>query len=154
MKESTGGARARQKLDPEARLAQENPPGQRQLHFRAGTYQSFLQRMLAEVPRAVVVEDGLATRPLEVMDPASSRDFSAALLDAWATVGDVLTFYQERLLNEGFLRTAVEPRSVRELTAQLGFPLEPGLAASTWLGFSVTGAPGAHGAIQVPAVPA
>ena len=30
---------------------------------------------------------------------------SIALLDAWATVADVLTFYQERIANEGYLRT-------------------------------------------------
>ena len=35
----------------------------------------------------------------------SSHDFSIALLDAWAAVADVLTFYQERLANESYLRT-------------------------------------------------
>ena len=35
-------------------------------------------------------------------------DPAIALLDAWATVADVVTFYQERIANEGFLRTATE----------------------------------------------
>ena len=39
-------------------------------------------------------------------------DFTIALLDAWATVADVLTFYQERIANERYLRTATERRSV------------------------------------------
>ena len=37
-------------------------------------------------------------------------DFTIALLDAWATVADVLTFYQERIANESYLRTATERR--------------------------------------------
>ena len=32
--------------------------------------------------------------------PATDDDFAIALLDAWATVADVLTFYQERIANE------------------------------------------------------
>ncbi|HEU4884168.1 MAG TPA: hypothetical protein VFT45_18080, partial [Longimicrobium sp.] len=136
----------------EARLARLNPPGQRQLRFRAGTYGTFLRRMLARLPRAEVhVDGGAATRPLAALDAGSSGDFAAALLDAWATVGDVLTFYQERILNEGFLRTALEARSIRELTSQLGFPLQPGLAARTWLAFGVSAAPGARTAVEVPA---
>lgn len=132
-------------------LARANPPGARQLHFRVGTYQSFLRRMLAELPRHEVRSDGTASRPLEVLDPSTSRDFSASLLDAWATIGDVLTFYQERFLNEGYLSTAVEAKSISELIASLGFPLQPGIAASTWMAFSVSGAPGSPERIQVPA---
>ncbi|HLM67680.1 MAG TPA: hypothetical protein VK358_09145, partial [Longimicrobium sp.] len=138
--------------ETEAALARANPPGQRQLHYRVGTYGTFLQRMLDQLPRAEVRVDGAPpTRPLETLDPGSSCDFAAALLDAWATVGDVLTFYQERILNEGFLRTAREARSIRELTSQLGFPLQPGLAARTWLAFGVSAAPGARAAIEIPA---
>ncbi len=53
-------------------------------------------------------------------------DPSMALLDAWATVGDVLTFYQERIANEGYLRTAIERRSVLELARLIGYALRPG----------------------------
>ena len=38
-----------------------------------------------------------------------SDDFSIALLDAWAVTSDVLAFYNERLANESYLRTAREP---------------------------------------------
>ncbi len=33
-------------------------------------------------------------------------DFSISLADAWASVSDVLTFYQERIANESYVRTA------------------------------------------------
>ena len=35
-------------------------------------------------------------------------DFSIALLDASAVMLDILTFYQERLANESYLRTATQ----------------------------------------------
>ena len=55
------------------------------------------------------------TRPLAALTTRAPDDPAIALLDAWATVADVLTFYQERIANEGFLRTATERRSVLEL---------------------------------------
>ena len=47
----------------------------------------------------------------------SADDPTIALLDAWSVLGDVLTFYTERIANEGFLRTATELRSVIWLAA-------------------------------------
>ena len=40
-------------------------------------------------------------------------------------VGDILTFYQERIANEGFLRTAIERRSILELGRLVGYRLGP-----------------------------
>ena len=45
---------------------------------------------------------------------------------------DVLTFYQERIANEGYLRTATERRSMLELARAIGYELSPGVAASTY----------------------
>jgi hypothetical protein len=73
----------------------------------------------------------------------SDDDFSIALLDAVAMVADVLTFYQERLANESFLRTATERRSLLELARLIGYELRPGVAASTYLAFTLEEAPGA-----------
>ena len=65
------------------------------------------------------------------------------LLDAAAIVADVLTFYQERLANESFLRTATERRSVLEFARLIGYELHPGVAASAALAFTLEEAPGA-----------
>ena len=54
---------------------------------------------------------------LSALTTRESDDPAIALLDAWAVAGDVLTFYQERIANEGYLRTATERRSIRELAA-------------------------------------
>src|SRR5262249_36763894 len=72
-------------------------------------------------------------------------DYTIALLDAWATVCDVLTFYQERIANENYLRTATELLSVVELARLIDYRLQPGVAASVDLAFTVEEAPGAPG---------
>ena len=72
-------------------------------------------------------------------------DFTIALLDAWATVGDVLTFYQERIANESYLRTATERLSVLELARLINYQLRPGVAASTYVAFTLEEAKGALG---------
>ena len=59
--------------------------------------------------------------PAPGADGARHARLPIALLDAWATVGDVLTFYQERIANEGYLRTATERRSVLELARLVGY---------------------------------
>ena len=80
---------------------------------------------------------------LKELRTRSDDDFAIALLDAVASVADVLTFYQERLANESFLRTATERRSLLELARLIGYELRPGVAASTYLAFTLEDAPGA-----------
>src|SRR4051794_18259494 len=95
---------------------------------RAGTHGTFLQAMrerLATEPALL----GLTTR-----DPG---DPSIALLDAWATVADVLTFYQDRIAAEGYLRTATERRSIVELGRLVGSTPRPGVASTVHLAYTL-----------------
>src|SRR5947208_13750283 len=71
---------------------------------------------------------------LKTRNPA---DPAIALLDAWATVADVLTFYQERIANEGYLRTATERRSILELARLVGYNLRPGVSASVYVAYTL-----------------
>jgi hypothetical protein len=64
-------------------------------------------------------------------------DYSIALLDAYAAMADVLTFYQERIANESYLRTARERLSMSELARLTGYRLKPGVAAETYLAFTM-----------------
>jgi predicted phage baseplate assembly protein len=82
-----------------------------------------------QVTRAILPLVDLTTR--EASDP------SIALLDGWAMVADVLTFYQERIANEGYLRTATERRSILELAWLVGYTLRPGVAASVYLAYTL-----------------
>ncbi|HET9282435.1 MAG TPA: putative baseplate assembly protein [Candidatus Angelobacter sp.] len=115
-----------------------NRPGLSALSYRIGTYGLFFQRMLDQI-HSYSIPDGSATppHPLALLTTRSESDPTIALLDAWAVIADVLTFYQERIANEGFLRTAIERRSILELAREIGYELSPGVAASAYLQFTV-----------------
>src|SRR5947209_2210656 len=116
----------------------DNRPGLTALSYRIGTYGSFLQRLLDEIRSASLTDDqGKPIRPLAALTTRSLDDPAIALLDAWATVADVLTFYQERIANEGYLRTAIEMRSIFELARLVGYQPRPGVASSVYLAYTI-----------------
>ena len=122
-----------------------NPPGLSAIRYRVGDYATFYETMLARLSNLTLEitppEGGAAQtlRPLASLTTRDPSDFSIALLDAWAVTGDVLTFYQERIANEGYLPTALERRSLLELSRLIGYRLRPGVAASVRLAFTVAG---------------
>ncbi|HVB97241.1 MAG TPA: putative baseplate assembly protein [Chloroflexota bacterium] len=134
---------------PDATIS--NRPGLPALSYRIGTYSTFLNRMLARLPAQTNPGAPSNPPPLAALTTRAPDDPAIALLDAWAIVGDVLTFYQERIANEGYLRTATERRSALELARTIGYELRPGIAASVFLAFTVESAPGAPGVATVPA---
>src|SRR5262249_27767903 len=79
---------------------------------------------------------------LQPLRTRGDDDFTVALIDASAMVLDVLTFYQERLANESYLRTAGQLRSLTELSRLIGYQPAPGVSASTYLAFSFRPTPG------------
>ncbi|MDB9345510.1 putative baseplate assembly protein [Nodularia spumigena CS-586/05] len=126
-----------------------NRPGLPSLAYRIGDWASFRDRLLANLPR--YANNITNTVPLAKLTTRAVDDPAIAILDAWAVVADVLTFYQERIANEGFIETATELRSVLELARAIGYELDPGVAASTYLAFTVDDAPGSLGMATVPA---
>jgi len=113
-----------------------NRPGLPALSYRVGTYGVFFEELLQGIAGATLPDDPSA-RPLSSLTTRSPDDPSISLLDAWAAVADVLTFYQERIANEGFLRTATERYSILQLAREIGYELAPGVAATAWLAFTV-----------------
>ncbi|HEX6925952.1 MAG TPA: putative baseplate assembly protein [Longimicrobiaceae bacterium] len=111
-----------------------NRPGLNNIRYRVGTHSTFLETMVARLS-SHRLEDG--QRPLERLTTRAADDPAIALLDGWATVADVLTFYQERIANEGYLLTATERRSILELARLVGYRLRPGVAASVYLAFTL-----------------
>jgi hypothetical protein len=109
-----------------------------------GTHATFKASLLARLSASD--EPGLG--PLRTRDDS---DFSIALLDAWATALDILTFYQERLANESYLRTAINSSSVLSLAQLVGYQPSPGVAASTSLAFTLSSAPGSPDPVLIPA---
>ena len=130
----------------EEHAAHVNRPGLPALLYRLGTHSVFIRRMKARLPFQII-PDGPSegSQPLAALTTREPDDPAIAFLDAWATVADVLTFYQERIANEGYLRTATERRSVLELARSIGYELNPGVAASAFLAFTVEDPPGERG---------
>ncbi|HEX4953050.1 MAG TPA: putative baseplate assembly protein [Thermoanaerobaculia bacterium] len=107
-----------------------NRPGLSRLSRRVGRWATFLETLQARLASRDFPElAGLTTR--------APDDFSLGLLDGFATLADVLTFYQERLANEGYLGTATERRSIFELARLVGYRPRPGVAASVHLAFEL-----------------
>jgi uncharacterized phage protein gp47/JayE len=107
-----------------------NRPGLSAIAYRIGTWASFRASMHA----ALTGQNNALSGRLTTRD---DDDFSIALLDAFATVGDVLTFYQERIANEGYLRTARERLSLVELARLIGYEPAPAVAAEALLAFTI-----------------
>jgi len=118
-----------------------NPPGLAALAYRVGVHASFKSTMLA-----------LLTGPgdLARLTTRADDDPAIALIDAAAVLLDVLTFYQERIANEGFLRTATERMSILALARAIGYELNPGVAAGAFLAFELETAVGAPGQATIP----
>ncbi len=120
-----------------------NRPGLELLDYRIGTHGSFLETMKARLANLIVEASGPDGQtiekfyPLQELTTRDASDPSIALLDGWATVGDVLTFYQERIANEGYLRTATERRSLVELARLIGYKPRPGVASTVFLAYTL-----------------
>lgn len=109
-----------------------NTTGLSSLSYRIGTHARFKADLLANIA---------SEKTLSKLTARDDTDLSIALMDSWATVADVLTFYQERIANEGFLRTATERLSILEIARSIGYELRPGVAASTYLAFTMDATP-------------
>ncbi|MFD1561246.1 putative baseplate assembly protein [Paraburkholderia silviterrae] len=105
-----------------------NRPGLPALAYRVGTWAQF---------RASMVDAMSSTGGLVTLKTRSDDDFTIALVDAFAVVCDILTFYSERSANEHYLGTATDPVSVQELAKLVGYRLAPGVAASVPLALTL-----------------
>jgi Baseplate J-like protein len=113
---------------PGISLEVENRPSLSAVAYRLGTFASFRQALLDEIA---------GTPELAALSTRASDDPTITAMELWAAVADVLTFYQERYGNEGFLRTATLRESVLRMVRLLDYQLRPGVAATTQLAFTL-----------------
>jgi predicted phage baseplate assembly protein len=124
----------------------QNRPGLSAIAYRVGDHGRFKASMLTNLSAS-------AFAPLGRLGTREDDDFSVALIDAFASVCDVLTFYQERLANEAFLGTATERASVLELARLIGYRPHPGSAAECALVLTMDAPPGAEPGVVELTVP-
>src|SRR5580765_7816872 len=122
-----------------------NRPGLPALSYRVGTWATFRESMLARLSSS----DYPALAALKTRD---DDDFTIAFLDATSVVLDIVSFYQERLANESYLRTAGQMRSLIELSRLIGYQPAPGVSAATYVAFTLKAAPGQTPDPSVPAI--
>ncbi len=120
-----------------------NAPGLPAIDYRVGAHGQFKAALLARLSSAgYPALAGLRTR--------ADDDFSIAWCDAGSLMLDVLSFYQERIANEAYLRTAIERRSIANLARLIGYQPSPGVAASTYLAFTLETSPGVPSLAALP----
>jgi hypothetical protein len=73
-----------------------NPPGRKELSYRAGTFTTVLSRLVTYLAQRQGSQTQLPQLQLNA-DP--QENWGVGLLQSWAIVIDVLTFYQERIAN-------------------------------------------------------
>jgi predicted phage baseplate assembly protein len=116
---------------PQTPLPVSNRPGLSSIGYRIGVHAAFKQTMLERL----AAKRGLHTH--------ENGDFTVAFIDSVAAMAEILSFYQERVANESYLRTATERRSLAELGRLIGYRPRPGVSASVYLALTVEAAPGA-----------
>jgi hypothetical protein len=101
-----------------------NLPRQGFVAYRIGDYSGFRAALLRGLPGEVA---------LAAWNPATG-DLALQLIEWWAYVSDILTFYNERAANGAYLATATLPGSVERLVQVLGYRPRPGIGARGVLG--------------------
>jgi hypothetical protein len=117
-----------------------NPPNLPAISYRIGDFLRFRDALLRGLPGETELKD---------WKPSADGDLALQLLEWWAYVGDVLTFYNERIANENYVRTAQLPESVNHLVETLGYRPRPALGSRGRLTALLS--PGARPPVQVPA---
>jgi hypothetical protein len=98
-----------------------NRPGLDSIAYRAGDFTTFRHALL--LPRAGEAE-------LLQWSPSAKQDLAVQMVEWWAYLADILTFYNERIANQDYLRTADLPESVNRLIRVLGYRPRPGIGAT------------------------
>jgi hypothetical protein len=97
--------------------------------YMARDYESLLRSMYAIVPSKLP----------EWTDFANQADFGNVMLEMFAHIGDILSYYQDRVANESFLATALTRRSVIEHLRLIGYTLATAAPAAASLDVTVAG---------------
>ncbi len=101
-----------------------NPPGLSEVTYRVSDFTGFRQALLTPLP---------GEQKLSAWSPGVG-DLGLQVLEWWAYLADILTFYNERIANNSYLRTAAGPqgppdRNVAGLVRLLGYQARPGTTA-------------------------
>src|SRR6266404_3266171 len=106
-----------------------NVNGSPVVDYIARDYESLLQAMYNLIPSKLPAWT----------DFNNEADFGNVLLELFAHIGDILSYYQDRVANESFLGTARTRRSVIEHLRLIGYKLATAVPAAASLQVAVPG---------------
>jgi len=96
------------------------------IDYLARDYTSFRQALLELIPAK-----------LPEWTDRSEADFGIVLIELFAYLADILSYYQDRLANEAFLTTAQERRSIINHLRLIGYEMAPAAPAAAKLSLIV-----------------
>src|SRR5580765_483297 len=99
------------------------------IDYMARDYDSLLRAMRDLIPHKLP----------EWQDNTNEADFGNVLLELFAHVGDILSYYQDRVANESFLGTARGRRSVIEHLRLIGYRLSTAVPAAASMNVTAPG---------------
>src|SRR4028118_2069711 len=97
--------------------------GKSVIDYMARDYDSLLQSMRDQIPNKLP----------EWTDYTSEADLGNVLLQLFAHMGDILSYYQDRIANESFLSTAQTRRSIIHHLRLIGYRLSTASPAAAKL---------------------
>ena len=111
-----------------------NLPELSYIAYRVGNYVSFRQAVLTPLftpatPMPLPVEQTLSVNGIPVWTTDGAGDLAVMVAEWFAYIADIIAFYNERIANQDYLRTASLPESVNNLIALLGYRPRPAIGA-------------------------
>jgi hypothetical protein len=94
------------------------------IDYRVGDYLLFRDKLLRPAP---------GETQLSGWHPGAENDLAVQMVEWWAYLADILSFYNERIANEAYLGTAILPESVNHLVQLLGYRPRPAFGSKTTL---------------------
>ena len=107
-----------------------NAPEQTVIQYRVGDFVTFRHAMLLSRPGEIELVN---------WRPGAQGDLAVQMVEWWAYLADILTFYNERIASQDYLLTADLPESVNHLIRILGYRPRPGIGATGTLAAAATG---------------
>src|SRR5579862_2402355 len=109
-----------------------NPPDQATIAYRVGDFATFRHALLLPLPEEEELTQWI---------PGAKEDLAVQMVEWWAYLADILTFYNERIANNSYLQTAIQAaiqaanpsapsETVNRVIRGIGYRPRPGIAAS------------------------
>jgi hypothetical protein len=120
-----------------------NPPGLTQIAYRVADFAAFRRALLTPLT---------GEQQLASWSPGPG-DLGLQVLEWWAYLGDVLTFYNERIANNSYLQTAAAqpgPQNTAGLARLLGYRTAPATTATGFIA-AIRSASARDGKLAIPA---